>query len=73
MPTAFALKPTKSKQKTIQPNTLLEELYTYYSLSELQAMLESDTDKLQFKKNWNVSSDALHDELILAIEFVKND
>jgi len=72
MPIASVVKPKISKQKIIQPNTLLEELYTFYSLSQLQAMLESEPDKLHLK-NWNVSHDVLHEDLKLAIEFVNND
>ncbi len=72
MTTASAVDAKKSNQNTIQQNTLLEELYTYYSLTQLQAMLESEPDKLLLQ-NWKVTSEELRENLALAVDFVKND
>jgi len=72
MPSATAVKPRKLKQKTIEPNTLLETLYTYYSLSQLEAMLDGEPDKLLLQ-NWKVTDDVLRSEVEKAIVFVKND
>jgi len=72
MPAATAAKPRKSKQKIIEPNTLLETLYTYYSLSQLQTMLESEPDKMLLR-NWKVTDEVLRKEIEEAIVFIKND
>jgi len=72
MPTATATEHKRANQNRIQHNTLAEEFYTYYSLSKLQTMLESEPDKL-ILKNWKVSHKTMLCELNLAIEFVKND
>jgi len=61
-----------SRQRIIEPNTALEELYTNYSLSQLQAMLENEPDKALLQK-WQATEDSLREELKLAIDFVKND
>jgi len=70
MPTATAHE--KTNQNIILHNTLAEEFYTYYSLSKLQAMLESEPNKVVLK-NWKVSNQVMLDELNLAIEFILND
>ena len=72
MTTASAVEHKQTRPKTIQHNTLLEDLYTNYSLSQLQSMLESEPDKV-FLHNWNVSGEKLRKNLAVAIYFIKND
>jgi len=72
MTTATALETKISRQKVIQHESLLEEMYTYYSLSELQAMLESEPDQVLLQK-WRTTGKTLRKDIELAIEFVKND
>lgn len=72
MTTAIAIEPGISRQKTIQRGSLLEELYTYYSLSQLEAMLENKPDKMLLQK-WKATGESLREDLKLAIELVKND
>jgi len=72
MSVASVLYPSRLNQKTIQSNTLLEELYTYYSLSQLQLMLKCEPDKTLLQ-SWNVSAEKLMADIKVAIEFVKND
>lgn len=72
MITSSAVEPKNSRRKTIPHNTLLEDLYTYYSLTQLQSMLESEPDKVLLH-NWNVSSETLRKNLVVAIDFIKND
>lgn len=71
MYTATEIKAKKSRQ-VIKHNTLLEELYTNYSLSQLQLMLACESDKLHLL-SWNVSNEILHANLKVALELVKND
>ncbi len=69
---ATAIAQKISRQRIIEPNTALEELYTNYSLSQLQVMLENEPDKALLQK-WQATADSLREELKLAIDFVKND
>lgn len=68
----LAITQKTSRQKTIQPDTALEEMYTYYSLSQLKAMLENKPDKALVQK-WQASDESLRKDLKLAVELVKND
>jgi len=72
MTTAIAIEPKISRQKTIQQDSLLEELYTYYSLSQLETMLENKPDRMLLQK-WKVTGESLREELKSAIDLVKND
>lgn len=72
MDNVAVLTPEKSNLKFIPRNTLLEELYTHYSLSQLQTMLTSEPDQLLLK-TWNVTSEKMFADIKVAIDFVKND
>jgi len=65
MSTVTAVEHQKSARILIPSNTLLEELYTYYSLFQLQAMLKCEPDE-DLLKYWGITAKRLQEELLLA-------
>lgn len=62
----------QTEPKEIQPDSLLEDLYTHYSLHELQSMSESAPVEVMLLA-WDVNEQTYYAELKKAIELVKND
>ncbi len=62
----------KVEKEKIQPNTLLEHLYTQYSLEQLEEMLTVKPDDATLLV-WNVNSRDFAAIVQRAIEFVRED
>ena len=60
-------------QKTpMQSGTLLEHLYTFFPLAELQEQLNRIADESTLHK-WGVSQSEYHEQVRIAIEYVERE
>ena len=56
----------------IQSGTLLEHLYTFFPLAELQEQLDRSPDESTLRK-WSVSQSEYHEQVRIAIEYVERE
>jgi len=72
MSTVILANPNQFAQSEIHPDSLLDFLYTYFTLNQLQELLENQPaeETLRF---WNVSSAEFKSQVRLAIEYVVRD
>ena len=72
MSAVFGSSVQKSSREIIPSHSLLEELYTNYTVSELESMLNTQPDEAQLRA-WKLSPDAYQSVVAKALEFVRND
>ncbi len=72
MSTALKRSVGQIQSTPMQSGSLLEHLYTFFSLTELQEQLDRSADESTLRK-WGVSQSEYHEQVRVAIEYVERE
>jgi len=72
MSTVLLANPGQNDQLVIRPNSLLDYLYTYFSLGQLHELLTSEPSD-DTLSTWNMSTQEYKAQVRIAIKFVACD